>query len=123
MGAWGERRARTRALSAYVTPGRCSITDLISDYRAITSQLYQELLNRIDDICEIRSLPTHLWEEEDATLDASEAALTTGEVTIDEVVDIDIAVYQPVSLITASGVRIIRACESACSQVVVTVLG
>jgi hypothetical protein len=59
----------------------------------------------------------------DATLDASEAALTTGEVTIDEVVDIDIAVYQPVSLITASGGRIIRACESACSQVVVTVLG
>ena len=84
MGAWGGRRARTRALSAYVTPGRSPITDLASDYGAMTSQLYQELLNRIDDICDNPDHYRHLWEEEDATLDASEAALTTGEVTIDE---------------------------------------
>ena len=73
----------------------------------MTSQLYQELLNRIDDICDNPDHYRHLWEEEDATLDASEAALTTGEVTIYEVVDIDLAVYQPVPLITGSGLRII----------------
>jgi hypothetical protein len=69
----------------------------------MTSQLYQELLNRIDEICDNPDHYRHLWEEEDATLDASEATLTTGEVTIDEVVDIDLAVYQPVPPITASG--------------------
>ena len=73
----------------------------------MTSQLYQELLSRIDDICDNPDHYRHLWEEEDAMLDASEAALTTGEVTIDEVVDIDLAVYQPVLTDHSKRMRII----------------
>jgi hypothetical protein len=80
------------ALSTYATPGRSPITDLASDYGAMTSQLYEELLDRFDDICDNPDHYRELWEEEDATLDASEVALVTGEVTIDEVVDIDLAV-------------------------------
>jgi hypothetical protein len=79
------------ALSAYATPGRSPITDL-ADYAAMTSQLYEELLDRFDDICDNPDDYQELWAEESATLDASEAALATGKVTLDEVLDVDLAV-------------------------------
>jgi len=80
-------------LSAYATPGRSPIADLATDYGAKTSQLYQDLLVRFDEICDHPDRYRSLWEEEDATLTASEAALTTSRVTLDEVEDIDLAVF------------------------------
>jgi hypothetical protein len=80
-------------LSAYATPGKSPIADLATDYGAMTAQLYQDLLVRFDEICDHPERYRSLWEEEDATLTESEAALTTGTVTLDEVEDIDLAVF------------------------------
>jgi hypothetical protein len=80
------------ALSAYATAERSPLADLASDYGAMTAQLYQELLGRLDDLCDHPDRYRPLWAEEDATLKVSEDALATGQVTLDEVDDIDLAV-------------------------------
>jgi len=80
------------ALSAYATPGQSPITDLASDYAALTAQLYEELLARFDNICDHPDDYQELWAEEDATLEDSEIALATGTVTIEDIPELDLAV-------------------------------
>lgn len=90
-----ERREAARismALSAYATPGRSPLDGLAADYAVMAGQLYSELLGRLDELCDHPDRYRHLWAEEDASLEASEAALATGQVTIEEVMDIDLAV-------------------------------
>jgi hypothetical protein len=79
-------------LSAYATPGRSPLNGLADDYATTTAQIYTETLGRLGELCDHPDRYRHLWEEEDASLDASEAALATGAVTIEEIVDIDLAV-------------------------------
>jgi len=79
-------------LAAYATPGRSPLGDLPSDYAEMTAQLYVEMLGRIDELCDHPERYHDLWAEEDATLDASEAALGSGQATLEEVPDIDLAV-------------------------------
>ena len=92
--AFGNRAAAriSMALSAYATPGRSPLGDMAGDYAAMTGQLYGELLGRLAEMCDHPDRYRHLWAEEDASLAASEAALATGQVTIEEVADIDLAV-------------------------------
>lgn len=80
------------ALSAYATPDRSPLRDLACDYATMTGQLYSELLGRLGELCDHPGRYRHLWAEEDASLAASEAALATGQATVDEVADIDLAV-------------------------------
>jgi predicted transcriptional regulator len=72
-------------ISAYATPGRSPIEGLASDYATMTAQLYSEVLGRLDELCDHPDRYRPLWAEEDASLQASEAALATGAVTIEEV--------------------------------------
>jgi hypothetical protein len=80
------------AVSAYATPGRSPLEGLAADYATMTAQLYTELLGRLGELCDHPDRYRHLWAEEDASLEASEAALATGQATIEEVMDIDLAV-------------------------------
>jgi hypothetical protein len=80
------------AVSAYATPGRSPLEYLSPDYATRTAELYSELLGRLGELCEHPERYRHLWEEEDASLQASEAALATNAATIEEVMDIDLAV-------------------------------
>lgn len=80
------------AIAAYATPGRSPLGALGSDYPAMTAQLYQELLGRLGELCDHPDRYRALWAEEDATLSATEAALASGKITIEEVPELDLAV-------------------------------
>lgn len=80
------------ALSAYADPRRSPCHDLPEDYDALTALLYSELLGRLSELCDHPDRYRPLWEEEDASLRATEAALASGAVTIDEVPEVDLAV-------------------------------
>jgi hypothetical protein len=79
-------------LSAYATAERSPMADLPGDYGEMTAQLYTELIERIGELCDHPDRYRSLWAEEDATLSATEAALATGAISIEEVDDIDLAV-------------------------------
>jgi hypothetical protein len=79
-------------IAAYATPGRSPLGTLTPDYPAMTAQLYEELLGRLGELCDHPDRYRALWAEEDATLSASEAALASGKVSIEEVAELDLAV-------------------------------
>jgi hypothetical protein len=78
-------------LAAYATPERSPLK-LEPDYPAQTAQLYAELLGRLGELCDKPDRYRALWEEEDAVLSATEAALAAGRIWIEEVPDVDLAV-------------------------------
>ena len=80
------------AIAAYATPGRSPLGALESDYPAMTAQLYEELLGRLGELCDHPGRYRALWAEEDATLSATEAALASGKITVEEVPELDLAV-------------------------------
>jgi hypothetical protein len=79
-------------VSAYASAGRSPMPDLSGDYGEMTVQLYRELIERIAELCDHPERYRSLWAEEDATLSATEAAMATGAITLEEVDDIDLAV-------------------------------
>jgi len=80
-------------LSAYATPERSPLAGLDpAEYPTMTARLYTELLDRLPDLINHPDRYGELWEEEDATLTASEAAIHSGTVTIEERPDVDLAV-------------------------------
>jgi hypothetical protein len=79
-------------ISAFSDPGRSPLGSGGGDYLEWAGRLYEELLPRLTDICERVDDYRALWAEEDATLDASEEAITSGRVTIDEDPQLDLAV-------------------------------
>jgi hypothetical protein len=81
-------------LAAYADPERSPLAGLpdSSDYEGQTAALYAELLGLLPELCDHVGRFESLWGEEDATLDASEAALASGSVTISEVPELDLAV-------------------------------
>jgi hypothetical protein len=81
-------------IAAYADPGRSPVAGLpdSSDYEARTAALYAELLGLLPELCDHVGRFESLWGEEDAALDASEAALASGSVTIAEVPELDLAV-------------------------------
>jgi hypothetical protein len=98
-GDFATYRHRTAArvsmvLAALADPARSPVPGLadIPDYDQLCGILYTEALTRLIEVCDQPDRFSTLWEEEDAGLSASEAALRTGEVTIEEVPDIDLAV-------------------------------
>jgi hypothetical protein len=80
-------------LSAYADPARSPLRDrLPADYGAATALLYHELLALVPELCDEPDRFRQWWEDEDATLAASEAMLDSGAATITEVADVDLAV-------------------------------
>jgi Family of unknown function (DUF6687) len=79
-------------LSAYADPSRSSLGALPADYDATAALLYTELLGRLPELCDHPGRCRPLWAEEDATLQASENAIASGSVQIEEVPDLDLAV-------------------------------
>jgi uncharacterized protein DUF6687 len=96
FGRTGSRVAAriSMVIAAYADPERSPLARLpdSSDYEGQTAVLYAELLGRLPELCDHPERFESLWAEEDATLDASEAALASGSVTISEVPALDLAV-------------------------------
>jgi hypothetical protein len=80
------------ALAALADPARSPLPRLPDDYGERTAVLYTELLGRLPLMCDQPERWHELWREEDATLIASEAAIASGAVRIEEVPDLDLAV-------------------------------
>ena len=80
------------ALSAYADPSRSPCRDLPEEGDAMAAALYTELLGRLPELCDHPDRWRSLWDEEDASLRASEAAIASGTVTIEEVPEVDLAV-------------------------------
>jgi hypothetical protein len=79
-------------LSAYADPERSPLPDLPEEYDARTAVLYEELLVRLPDVCDRPERWRELWAAEDEILTASERAVASGSVVIEEVPDVDLAV-------------------------------
>jgi hypothetical protein len=91
--SWRDAQRISMVLSAYADPARSPLPGLpADDYDALTAALYVELLGRLPELCDHIERQRPLWADEDATLRASEAAVASGAVSIEEVPDIDLAV-------------------------------
>src|SRR5688572_4293766 len=92
FGTYRDRGAArvSMVLSAYAD-GRGEI-ELPADHGEQTAVLYGAMLDRLPSICDDVDAHRELWADEDATLAASEAAIESGAVTIEEFDDVDLAV-------------------------------
>ncbi len=98
------RAARvSMALAAYADPARTPLGELPADPGASTALLYSELLGLLPELCDHPVRFGALWAEEDAALRASEAAVASGAVAIDEVADLDLAVVTVPELAPRAG--------------------
>ena len=79
-------------LSAFADPERSPLAPLPDGYDDTTALLYDDLLGRLPELCDRPERWRDLWAEEDATLRASERALASGTVTINEIHDVDLAI-------------------------------
>jgi hypothetical protein len=96
-GDFGTYRHRDAArasmvVSACTEPDRSPFGPLPPDYPEMTAHLYRELLPRVADLVANPEPFRDLWADEDSQLDASEAALASGEVDITEHPDVELAV-------------------------------
>jgi len=80
------------ALAAYADPARTPLGPLPADDAELTATLYTELLGRLPELCDHPERFRALWAEEDETLRASIAAVASGQVGVEEVPDVDLAV-------------------------------
>lgn len=81
-------------LSAYADPARSPLSLPDDDYDVATALLYEEMLGRLPEVCDRPEAYRSLWEDEDATLADSEAALASGAVVIGEEPALDLAVVE-----------------------------
>jgi len=83
-------------ISAFGDPTRSPLAppadDHHEDYQTWSAALYDDLLGRLPELCEHPERYRESWAEEDATLDASENALRSGDVQIEEVPALDLAI-------------------------------
>jgi len=104
-----EDRAAARVsmtIAAFADKDRTPLESPDEDYETWCATLYQELLGRLPELCEHPERFRNLWAAEDATLDASQAAIATGGVLIEEIPALDLAVVTvPDDAPTAGGHR------------------
>jgi hypothetical protein len=83
------------AIAAYADPDRSPIAEhLVGPYPEQCGLLYETLLPLVIPMVLDPSSWRALWADEDAHLTASEAALAAGEVVVEEVGDVDLAVVR-----------------------------
>ncbi|MHB1785436.1 MAG: DUF6687 family protein [Acidimicrobiales bacterium] len=89
-----DRRAARASMTvaAYADPSRSPLGPVPESYPEWTGQLYAELLEELTNIVDHPGAYRHLWAEEDATLTASEHAIASGAVCIEELPALDLAV-------------------------------
>lgn len=80
------------AIAACADPERSPLDLDDGGYPALCDQLYAELLGRLPEWCDRPEAVRDLWAEEDADLTLSEAEIARGEVSIEEVPALDLAV-------------------------------
>ena len=81
------------AIATYADPERSPIAaELTGPYEVQCAVLYERLLERLLDIVLRPEEFSELWIDEDRQLTASEAALATGAITIEERADVDLAI-------------------------------
>jgi hypothetical protein len=87
-----DRRAArvSMTLSAFAT-GRGDI-ELPDDYPGQCGVLYADWVERLPELCDDVDRYRDLWADEDATLDATEAAIARGDVTFEERPDVELAI-------------------------------
>ena len=66
--------------------------DLPADYTERTAVLYEDVLGRLPELCDHIERHRDAWGDEDATLEASDAAFGDGQAVIEEHPDVDLAV-------------------------------
>jgi hypothetical protein len=66
--------------------------DLPADYTERTGVLYSDVLGRLPELCDHVERHRDVWGDEDATLEASDAAFEDGRAVIEERTDVDLAV-------------------------------
>jgi hypothetical protein len=111
-GAWDfatftDRRAAriSMAVAAWADPARSPLS-LSGDPAERCAQLYRELMGRLGELCDHTERFSGQWEEEDASLAASEELVVSGVVGISEFPTEDLAVVDvPVGLEPAGGHR------------------
>jgi hypothetical protein len=94
---WSTTRTAARvafAVSTLVDPDASPLDPAVfaGDYPAMAARLYSELLPRVPALLRDIDRFRDLWADEDAHLDASNAAFAGGDVTIAEHRDLDLAV-------------------------------
>ncbi|MBO0774337.1 MAG: hypothetical protein J2P35_23030, partial [Actinobacteria bacterium] len=88
----GRAAARVSMVCAAYADQQRSPLQLASDEDERCEQLYTELLARLPELCDHTGRFRALWGEEDAALARSEALIASGQVTIREYPDPDLAV-------------------------------
>ncbi|MDY7100174.1 MAG: DUF6687 family protein [Actinomycetota bacterium] len=94
FGTYRDRRAARASMiiDALADPARSPLVDLPADETQRCARLYREGLELLVEIVERPEGREDLWVDEDRALTASEAAIRAGDVTIDEDLDLDLAV-------------------------------
>jgi hypothetical protein len=85
-------RDRDAARVSMVLAALAKADDLPADYTERTGVLYEDALGRLPELCDHVERHRDLWGDEDATLQASDAAFEDGRAVIDERPDVDLAV-------------------------------
>jgi hypothetical protein len=87
-----DRRAAqvSMTLSAFAM-GRGDI-ELPDDYPGQCGVLYTEWVDRLVELCDDVERYRHLWADEDATLEATEASIARGDVTVSERPEVELAI-------------------------------
>ncbi len=79
-------------LAAFADPDRSPLAPLPGNYDEACAVLYAELLGRLPELIDGIDRYRDLWADEDAQLAASEDALRSGAVSIEESNDVDLAI-------------------------------
>lgn len=100
-----DRRAArlSMVLDGFADPERSPLRPLPDGYDDMCALLYTELSGRLGTLVDELELHRDLWAEEDQQLDASEAALARGDVSIEEHADVDLAVVDIASSVGPLG--------------------
>jgi hypothetical protein len=85
-------RDRDAARLSMVLSALANDDDLPADYSERTGVLYEDVLGRLPDLCDHVDRFRDVWGDEDATLEASDAAFEDGRAVIDERPEVDLAV-------------------------------
>jgi hypothetical protein len=91
-GDFGVFRDRDAARASMALGALARADDLPEGPGELTAAVYEEALGRMPELCDHLDRFRPLWGDEDATLDASDAAFERGQATIAERPDVDLAV-------------------------------
>ncbi len=107
-GDFATYRDRTAArvsmvIAAFADQHRTPLGEPAAAYETWCGQLYEELLGRLPELCDHPDRYRGLWAEEDEALTSSEALVRSGDVHMEEVPELDLAVVTVPSGAPSSG--------------------